>query len=115
MSTGTWKAQSELLDSFLSTIDQQTHGRLSNLSFDIVDGMLVIEASCTTYYAVQLALVAIQAFTADAPQIAPSKLVFCVNGSRFSLHNPCSALVTGRVPAGNGKLESSGRLSVRPR
>ena len=62
MSRDTWSGRNELLNEFHAAIHQRTHGRLSDFSLDIIDGALVLEAHTETYYAVQLALSAIQAF-----------------------------------------------------
>lgn len=88
MSLDTWSGRDELLNEFHSAIQRCTHGRLSHLSLDVVDGALVVEAHSATYYAVQLALAGIQAFTADFPNLTPAKMSFRVNGHSLVLGNP---------------------------
>jgi hypothetical protein len=83
-----WSGRNELLNEFHSVIECRTHGRLSELSLDVIDGAIVVEAHTHTYYAVQLALAAIQAFTADFPKLTPAKMAFRVNGHPLVLGNP---------------------------
>lgn len=87
MSLETWSGRNELLNEFHSAIQRRTNGRLSDLSLSVVDGSLVVEANATTYYAVQLALAAIHAFTGDFPRLTPAKMSFHVNGHSLVLGN----------------------------
>ena len=80
MSLDTWCGSYELLSEFYSAIERRTHGRLSHLSLDVIDGAFVVEARSATYYAVQLALAAIEELTAESPKLAPAKISFLVNG-----------------------------------
>ena len=98
MSLDTWSGRNELLNEFHSAIQRRTHGRLSDLSLSVVDGALVVEAHATTYYAVQLALAAIHAFTGDFPRITPAKMSFHVNGHSLVLGN---FNADGNGPAGD--------------
>lgn len=100
MSLDTWNGRNELLNEFHSTIQRRTHGRLSHLSLDVIDGALVVEAHSATYYAVQLAVATIQAFTADFPKLMPAKMSFRVDGHLLVLRN-ANAYGNGNV-VGNG-------------
>lgn len=88
MSLDTWSGRNELLNEFHSAIERRTHGCLSHLSLYVIDGALVIKARAATYYAVQLALAAVQAFTSDFPKLTPAKMSFRVNGPPLVLGNP---------------------------
>jgi hypothetical protein len=87
MSLDTWSGRNELLNKFHAAIEKQTHGRLSHLSLDVIEGALVVDARSATYYAVQLALAAVQAFAAEFPKLAPAKMSFRVNGHSLVLSN----------------------------
>jgi hypothetical protein len=88
MSLDTWSGRNELLNRLHADFQRRTHGRLSHVSLDIFDGALVIEARSATYYAVQLALSAVQAFTAKFPQLAPATMFVQVNGRFLVLNIP---------------------------
>jgi hypothetical protein len=88
MSLDTWSGRNELLNEFHAAIHRRTHGRLSAFALDVIDGVLVLEARTETYYAVQLALSEIQAFTAEFPKLTPAKMSFRVNGHPLVLANP---------------------------
>lgn len=113
-----WSARNELLNEFLSVLNYRTHGRLSHLSLDVVDGALFIEAISTSYYNVQLALAAIQAFWADIPTPSPAKMSFVVDGHPlvllypdmhgFGLHEMAGQLGSGGASCESGSLIGQG-------
>jgi hypothetical protein len=78
--------RNERHNELLSAIGRQTQGRLTNLTLDDVGGALSIEADCSNYHGVQLALAAIEAFSARSPQTTFAKLSFCVDGHLLVLH-----------------------------
>ena len=91
-----WNARSELLNSFQFAIEERTRGRLSDLSVELVDEGVVIEARSETYHAVQLALAAIKMITAELPDNTPTTLVVEVNGHTLVLRTPCADHSTSR-------------------
>lgn len=108
MSFQEWNVRNERLNSLQDAIERGTYGRLSNLSIDVIDGVIVVEACSTTYYAVQLALASVHAVTAGSPWMTPAKLTFHVNGHELVLRNPDAKQVAG-VAADTQRWPSSKR------
>jgi hypothetical protein len=75
-----WSMQNELLNTLQKAISQRTHGRLTGLYVDSVEGAIRIRASSNSYYGIQLAIGVIKEFTAEHPEAAPSKMSFSING-----------------------------------
>ena len=110
----TSSSTSNMLNDIHSTIERRTHGRLTHLSLDIVDGAFVIEAVAGTYHAVQLALAAVHAFTAESPHMAPARMSFRVNGHSLELRNgdanEAKERATDRDGSNDNGLSSSSSL-----
>lgn len=62
MTSERWSASNEILEACQLAIEERTNGRLSNLSVELVDEAIVVEARSETYHAVQLAPAAIHMF-----------------------------------------------------
>lgn len=81
-------SRNEILNECQSVIEHRTHGGLSHLSLDVVDGTLICEATSANYYTVQLALAAIQALWPDLRTLSPAKLSFVIDGHPLALSYP---------------------------
>lgn len=108
MSFDEWNVRNDLQNSLRDAIEQGTYGRLSNLRIEVIDEAVVVEACSATYYAVQLALATINAFTVGAPRMTPAKLTFHVNGHELVLRNP-NAKQAGRAAGDDEQRRSSDR------
>ena len=85
MTSEKWSASNEILEACQLAIEERTNGRLSNLSVELVDETIVVEARSETYHAVQLALAAIHVFAAQYPEVTPATLVASINGKPLVL------------------------------
>lgn len=81
-----WGNRNNLLNSFQSKIEKQTHGRLSHLELEFTEIGFAVVADSVCYYDMQLALHAIQQFSNEHPRVSPTHLELSVNGRAISLN-----------------------------